>query len=257
MATTTKYPIRWLTYQQRVREDLREALDATEGDEKPFFTEAYMTTLAAPIKQQDDWLLKLLFLQGTILGFLAVGLVSPETKLGAFGFDLKYFEGLREILLAISATIALIVFFLASSRDTAVFMLKIICEYKHQRSTLPFAQYALPSAFSLRIYVPREYDRWIFAMFPQKLFQASAGLLLLVMAGIAFTASLTIHWALIMEIRHNPGLGSWSTAALVYVIVSYVLDVALLANRWLPFPYRDQSELKQWDTAQSTQSVKS
>jgi hypothetical protein len=68
MASSQKFPIRWLTHQQRVREDLVEAIRVTQEGDKPFFTEAYMASLAAPIKQQEEWVLKLLFLQGTLLG---------------------------------------------------------------------------------------------------------------------------------------------------------------------------------------------
>jgi hypothetical protein len=153
-------------------------------------------------------------------------------------------EGLREILLAISATIALIVFGLSSSRDTAIFMLNVICEQTQPKITLPFAKYSLPGPFTLRVYWPHEYERWIFSKFPQKLFLAVIGLLFLTMFGIAIVASFAIHWALIKDIWHHPGLGNWSIAALVYVMVSYVIDLGLLANRWLPFPYKDQSELK-------------
>jgi hypothetical protein len=105
MAASPKYPTRWLTFQQRVRADLEDTFQASKAaGDLTFFTEGYLTSLAAPLKQQEEWIVKLLFFQATILGFLAVGFVSPETKLTVFGFDLKGVDGLREIHLAISAT---------------------------------------------------------------------------------------------------------------------------------------------------------
>lgn len=245
MAALPKYPVRWLTFQQRVRADLLDTFQAAKAaGDPPFFTEAYLASLAAPLKQMEESTIKLFLFQTAILGFLAVGFVSPETKLSLFGFDLKNVDGLREILLAISATIALGIFALASSRDTTIFMLNVICEQTQPQLTLPYAKYALPSAFDLRMYLPREHERWMFARFPKRIFAVIIALLCLTMAGIAIVASFAIHWSLIKHIWRNPGLGNWSIAALVYVFASYFVNLCFLMNRWLPFPYLDQSQLK-------------
>jgi hypothetical protein len=243
MTASSKYPVRWLTFQQRVRADLEETFrTAPEGT--TIFTEAYLASLAAPIKQQEEWMLKLLFLQTTILGFLAVSFVSPDAKIGVFGFDLRAVDGLREILLALSATIALAIFCLVSTRDTAILILNVICEQTQQKSFLPYAKYVLPSAFSLRFYLPREYDRWFFSILPRRAFAMVIAVLLVVMFGIAFVASIAIHWSLIKDIWHHPGLGKWSIAALVYVFTCYLVNICVALNRWLPFPYKDQSFLR-------------
>jgi hypothetical protein len=256
MAASLKYPIRWLTFQQRVRADLVDTFQAAKAAGDPtFFTETYLASLAAPLKQLEETTIKLFLFQAAILGFLAVGFVSPETKLSVFGFDLKNVDGLREILLAISATIALGIFGLASSRDTTIFMLTVICEQTQPQLTLPYAKYALPSAFNLRMYLPREYDRWMFPRFPKKTFAVTIALLCLTMVGIVIVASFAIHWSLIVasfaihwslikEIWRHPGLGNWSIAALVYVFASYFVNLCFLMNRWLPLPYLDQSQLR-------------
>jgi hypothetical protein len=78
------------------------------------------------------------------------------------------------------------------------------------------------------MYLPREYDRWMFPRFPKKTFAVTIALLCLTMVGIVIVASFAIHWSLIKEIWRHPGLGNWSIAALVYVFASYFVNLCFL-----------------------------
>jgi hypothetical protein len=200
--------------------------------------------LLAPVKQEEEWILKLFVLQGSLLGFLAVGFVAPDAKLNLFGVDFKNVDGIREFLLALAATITLFISALTSARDTALTMATAISEQKQDKAFAVYAAFARPSAFNFKIYVPREFDRWIFPKVRGIWFLMTVAILLVVMALIAIVASIAVQIAIIGQIWHHPVIGWWSYAALTYVLSSYTIALIVLVRRSVPFPYVDKSALK-------------
>jgi hypothetical protein len=99
-----KFPIRWLTYKQRVREDVKAAL--AEDNAEEFFDGSFLEKIATSTKQQEDWVLKLLTLQVATIGFLIVGFVAPDAQISLLGLELKNLPGIREVLLVFSSTTA-------------------------------------------------------------------------------------------------------------------------------------------------------
>jgi|SRR6516225_2607110 hypothetical protein len=72
--TIRGFPVRWLTYKQRVREDL-DVLWKAEGAEE-FFGSDYVAKLADAARQLEGWQIKLMVTQTAVVTFLALGFLS-------------------------------------------------------------------------------------------------------------------------------------------------------------------------------------
>ena len=219
---------------------------------KDFFNDAFFAALSAQIKQQEDWVLKLLALQIAIISFLLIGYVSPDAKLSFFGVELKGIQGSREVLLLFSSAIGTAISMLMGSRDAAVNMATAIVEQTTDHDLRPYRAFVAPSAFNMRVYIPREYDRWVFAVLPGRYFALLVAFALIVMALILIAGSLAVHWILIRDIWQHPGMGRWSTATLVFVGASYLINLIMLIRISFPLPYVDKGELKQHSSSAPT-----
>jgi hypothetical protein len=236
------FPIRWLTYKQRISDDVKAILG--NEDASDFFDGDYLSALSTQIKQQEEWLLKIFALQMAIITFLLIGYVSPDTKLSIFGVDLKGIQGSREMLLLLSSALGTFTCMIAASRDAAVYLAEAILQHNEASGLKPFKAFVAPSVFNVRLYLPREYDRWMFAIIPTKIFILPAAICLVVMAIIILSGSFAIHWVLIREIWVNPSLGKWSIATLVFVFASYFVNLVILIRIAVPLPYSDKGALK-------------
>jgi hypothetical protein len=176
--------------------------------------------------------------------FLVIGFTSPDTTLNFFGVALKNVAGIREVLLALSATVALLIMMLVSSRDTTVYLVQGICRRTVDPKFSDYAKFVLPGIFNFRLYIPRQHDRWVFATFVGKATTIIIALLTIFIALATIVVSFAIHVFIIKEIWQHPTIGSWSYFALLYIGAAYVLNLLILFRRTLPFPYKDMGALK-------------
>ncbi|MBI5128589.1 MAG: hypothetical protein HZA66_04045 [Rhodopseudomonas palustris] len=237
-----KKQIRWMTYNQRVSADIESAFRSPDAQE--FFCKEFVDSLAVPIKQQEEWIIKLLTIQFTLVVFLLVGFVSEDVTFHVLGVDLKNIVGLREVLLALSVTAAMFAMLLLSARDTAIHMITEIQKRKSPEAFRHFAAFAAPRAFNFRVYLPREFDDWIFERIPRGVYAFIFFPLLASVFGSLIAVSFVVQWIIITEVWKAPMLGAWSYAAIGYAIAVYLLNCVILLRRSLPFPYYDSSELK-------------
>ncbi|WP_315782686.1 hypothetical protein [Bradyrhizobium sp. SZCCHNPS1003] len=187
-----KFPTKWLTYKQRIQADVREALTQHGADD--FFDHSFVEAIAGQVKQQEEWLLKLFALQAAVIAFLIVGFVSPDAKSSLFSVELKSIQGIREVLLAVSSTAAVFMATLTYSRDAALHVASAVAEGTVASELKHFGVFIIPTAFNVRIYIPREHDRWQFGLWHGKAFVIVAALLIVVMVCIAIAASFAVHW---------------------------------------------------------------
>jgi hypothetical protein len=236
------FPIKWLTYKQRIQADVREALNQHGADD--FFDRSFVEAIAGQVKQQEEWFLKLFALQAAVIAFLIVGFVSPDAKSSLFGLELKSIQGIREVLLAVSSTAAVFMAALACSRDAALHVASAVAKETLPSELRHFGLFTSPTMLNVRVYIPREYDRWQFGLWHGTAFTIVAALLVVTMFCIVIAASLAVHWALILDIWQHPSLGRWSTVALIYVFSTYTFNLVLVLRMALPFPYVDKGALK-------------
>jgi Fe2+ transport system protein B len=237
-----KFPTRWLTYNQRIDADLDDAF--TDPGAKEFFDNNYMASLVAPIKQQEDWILKLVGIQFTIVLFLVVGFASKDVTVNFFGIALGNVPGIKEVLLGISATVALFIAMLTSARDTTLCLVESISKRTTNKTFAAYEKFALPSHFNFRLYLPREYNRWIFAKKPTKVVTVTIALLSLFLMIAFIVAATAIQVVFIREIWKHPTIGFWSYFSLAYILAAYFLHLLIFLRRSVPFPYEDKSMLK-------------
>src|SRR5882762_6193196 len=111
-----RFPTVWLTYKARIRGDFDRAYSAEGGAE--YFDSDYFSRLCAQIKQLEDWLIKLFVLQISLTGFQVIGFVGNDASISLFGITLKQATGVKEILIAFYAFIAVATWMIIISRDT-------------------------------------------------------------------------------------------------------------------------------------------
>lgn len=232
-AAPEKFPIRWLTYNQRISADLDDTF--ADPDAKEFFDHDYMTDLIAPLKQQEDWMLKLFGIQFTIILFLIVGFASKDTTVTFFGVPLGNVPGIKEALLAISATVALFIMLLTGSRDTTLSLVQSIAERTTDPKFAAYEKFALPSYYNVRLYLPRQYDRWLFATKLTKAVTVIIALLSISIMVALVVASAAIQVVIVRDIWQHPTIGFWSYFSLVYVLAAYLLNLLILLRRSVPF----------------------
>ncbi|QOZ26157.1 hypothetical protein [Bradyrhizobium sp. CCBAU 51753] len=229
----------WLTYQKRIDADLDDAF--REAGAETFFSQEYVRRLAEPIKQLDEWLLKLFVVQFAIIGFLAVEFVSTDATFSLFGLSLKNAPGLKEILLALSATIAIAIGVMTATRDTTVSIIQGILKRTVDKRFVEYETFAAPAGFHFKLYLPREHKRGYFPTRSGKVVTIAIAVLGFLIALSTIAASLAVHWMIIKDIWLHPTLGNWSYFVLSYVASSYALNLLVLLKRTLPFPYEDST----------------
>lgn len=234
--------IKWMTYRQRIQADLDDAFSNDNATD--FFGEDYVRQLSEPLKQQDEWLLKLFALQFAILSFLLVGFGTADATFSVFGISLKQTTGLKEVLLVMSATIGVAIMVISSARDTAIFLIQGICKRLVDPRYIHFAKFAFPVGFHFRMYHPREYERWQFSTIAGKGTSVAVGVLAILVGLALFALSFIVQWIIIKDIWKNPTLGNWSYFALAYVALVYALNLLVAIKLYVPFPYHDKSALR-------------
>lgn len=238
-----RFPTRWLTYKRRVRDDV-ELLYKTEKG-KEFFGDKYVEALKASAKQLEEWEIKLFVLQVGIYIFVVIGLFVSDTSFSLFGISLKQSPGVKEILLAFSASLAVIIYSITQSKQLRLTVIEKITELKEDPALLAFAKLAGPAPFHLNVYIARQFDRWILSTFLTKTIFILLSLLsvLFVLSLVAISFSIWIY--LLIDIMRKPTLGLWSYIALIHSAIAVFLCVMWFIRAYLPLPFRDMEVLQE------------
>ena len=242
-ASRRRFPVKWLTYKARVRDDIDRVFQTEDG--RSFFDEKYLTALSESTRTLERWEVKLLIFQFSISLFILIGLISSETSISVFGVTLKQMPGLKEIFLALSATLAVIVYAISQSKTLRLIVIEKITELKTNEKFLIFAKLASPAPYEMVAYITRQHDRWVFSTALTKSIMIAIGLLsiFIFVALLGFSIGLWIF--LYLEILSWPTLGGWSYLILSYSSIAYALCILWLIRAHLPLPFRDMQALKE------------
>ena len=242
-ADRRRFPVKWLTYKGRVRDDIDKLFQTDDG--RPFFDDKYLTALSESTKTLERWEIKLLVLQFSISLFILIGLVSADTSISVFGVTLKQMPGLKELFLALSATLAVVVYAISQSKTLRLTVIEKITELNTNEKFLSFAKLASPAPYQMVAYIARQHDKWVFSTALTKSIMIAIGVLsiLLFVALLGFSIGLWVF--LYLDILNRPTLGGWSYLILSYSSVAYSLCILWLICAYLPLPFRDMQALKE------------
>jgi hypothetical protein len=249
-AERKRYPTRWLSYRARIRDDLKRAFEAPNA--KEFFSKAYVDAVSAEARRLEDWNVKLLSIQFGIMAFLVVGFVSSDVSVSIFGVSLKNATGLKEVLLALSATVGMVSLFISSSRDTLVYIIDGITDLSADKTFSAYAKLSIPTQFNLKTYVGKQYELWVFPTFITKILFAIIVMLIVVLFFLVIAFSIGVSGMLFLDIYRNPTLGIWSGAILIYVTIAWALALIWAVRFNAPLPYKDMNVLQKLAALQET-----
>jgi hypothetical protein len=237
-----RFPIRWLTYRARVQRDVEAAFKLPNG--KEIFDYNYVEGVTNAIKQLEDWQVKCMSVSFAISAFLIIGFITDNASVSLFGVSLKQVAGLKEVLLAFSATIGVVLLMLTQSKEALIAVLAKLAELSTDKVVLPVVSLATRSSFHFKPYLPRQYDEWIFPTIFTKLLSLLTNVLVVGVVLFVFAGSLGLTLLLGFQIYRHPTLGIWSTVILYYVGAVFLLSIVATIRLNLPMPYRDKSDLK-------------
>jgi hypothetical protein len=236
------YPVRWLTYKARIREDLKGLYADPEG--KKFFSKEYLDSLATEARRLESWEIKLIIIQVTIGIFLIVSLFSANASISLFGVSLNNTAGVKEIVLALSSTISVISLVITSSKNNLLHIIEAIIELSTPKNLVDLAKLATATSFGMKTYVARQYERWVFSTFlPKLLF----GLLVALGLGIfvfILIFSIVLYAMLFLDIYHRPTMGGWSAVVLVYAGITWIFGLVWLLRFVAPLPFQDKGPVR-------------
>lgn len=235
------FPLVWLTYKARLRLDLDRSYSV--DPDADYFTPEYADRLSVQVKQSEDWLLKLILFQIGLMAFQIVGLLNKDASMSLLGVTIQNVAGIKEVVLAIYATMALLTWFMLMSRDTGLAVLEHLVELSSDHKARELAKLARPAAFNLRFIFPRQYDDWIFATWPTKWLTLLFFICLALISFAAICASAVVNAALIVLVYRNPTLGDWSIYTIYYAIAVFGVGVLFLVLYYFPLPFRDHRVL--------------
>lgn len=238
-----KFPIRWLTYKQRIVLDIERAFKSPAA--KNAFPPDFIQNLTKSIERSEGWIIKLFSFQFSITAFFILGFISDKPSLSLLGISLTDVVGLKEVLLAIWTMLGAINAIIGTSRDTLVLVAdEVFARQQGNNELLPLAKLSLPASFNIRVYTPREFDDWLFSTWSAKtLFAVLTTLATLIFFSVlifSFLFSLYVF----RDIYNHPTLGSWSYTLLIFSGIVYVFTLLWVLRFGLPLPYRDKSGFK-------------
>jgi hypothetical protein len=120
----------------------------------------------------------------------------------------------------------------------------MIFEKIEDEDFLPFTKLTLPTAFNLRVYIPRQYDQWIFSMALTQIAFAVMSFLLVAAFVIMVGFSIALSAYVLLEIYKEPTLGVWSYILFAYSAIVLAGSILWFVRFNFPLPYRDKSSLK-------------
>jgi len=242
LKVTRRFPIRWLTYRKRIWRDVDQLLDSSDG--KVVFDYDYVQRTTDAVKELEGWQIKVMSLSLAVIAFQVVSYVTADASVSLFGVSVKQGGSVREILVALVSTLAVLMTICTHSKEILIAVLERITELSTDKASLQFARLATRSSFQIKVYVPQQFNDWIFPT----LFTRFLSLTLWVLWSAAFfflmLASTALQVFLAYEIYRHPTLGIWSTAIVYYVMGAFILVFFAAIKLHCPLPYRDKSDLK-------------
>jgi hypothetical protein len=242
-AKQRRFPIRWLTYKQRVRDDIGRLYLTEKG--RAFFDDKFISALSSSAKQLEDWEIKLLLSQVGISAFILMGFVSTEVSISIFGVSLKQAAGLKELLLALSATVSVATYAVSQSKILKLIVIDKLTELRTDPEFIAFAKLAAPASYQMNMYIAKQYDKWIFStpLTKSVTFVLTTLFVSFFLLMLGFSVGLWV--CLFYEILRAPSVGIWSYFALAYCSVAYALCILWLMRAGVPLPFRDMHALQQ------------
>jgi hypothetical protein len=237
-----RFPVRWLTYRSRIREDVKVLYARPEG--KQFFSKEYVDGLSAEARRLESWEIRLIVVQLTIGIFLIVGFLSTNASVTFFGLSFKDAAGIKEIMLALSATISVLSIIISYSKNALLYVTEVVIELSTSQEFVPFARLPTATAFSLKSYFARQYERWVFSTFITKLLFAMLVGLAAALVFIVIAFSTVLYVMLFLDIYHRPTLGGWSTAILVYAAIAWIFCLISVIRFSAPLPFQDRGPVR-------------
>lgn len=237
------FPRRWLTYRRRVREDVDAAYQTEAG--KSLFDEKYVAALTVSVQQIEQWQIKLFAYQFSLGIFVTLALLPSDASFTLFGVSLKNAVGFKELILAVWSLLAVPSFALDHTRQLRLIVIEKLTELKAPEEVLGFAKLGTAAPFNVGIYLPKQYNDWVFPT----LLPSRASFATLTVLGALWLFALVIYstflWAyLLLQIWMAPTLGIWSYVVVVHAFGTGVMCVLWLAHAHLPMRYRDAQALK-------------
>lgn len=232
-----KFPTVWLTYRERIKLDLANV--HTKDVEDRFFNDAYIGKVATQEKQLADWVVKLFVVQIALTIFQVIGFISADGSISIFGVTLKQAAGVKEMVLALSATITLATWIVMVSRDTCQAIIDTLLELNFSEEFLRYAKIAEQTPFNLKFLTPKIYERYLFATRFNKWTRALFGVVVLVLFLAVFLFTLSVNVFFFLAIYWNPTLGVWSMLLLGYVSLVVLFGVLFFIRFYIPQPFSD------------------
>ena len=166
-----------------------------------------------------------------------------DASISLFGVTLKQAAGVKEVLLAFYCFVALATWFVTVSRDTILAVSERLIELSTKQPLTNFGKLTAPTFFSMKVYLPRAYEDWIFPTPTNKVLFATFCIVgvLLFLATCLFSFAINIFF--FVDIYRHPTLGVWSTLILAFVCLTILFGVLLIIRFHFPLPYSDQSSV--------------
>jgi hypothetical protein len=114
-----------------------------------------------------------------------------------------------------------------------------LTELRSDEKFVTFAKLATPSSFNIHVYIARQFDKWVFPTFINRLTMTVLSLLFAILLITMIALSLILWVYLNVQILRELSLGIWSYAALVYSWLAYTLCVLWLIRAHSPLPFKD------------------
>jgi hypothetical protein len=223
-----------------------------EDGGKELFDDKYVLALADGARALEKSEIKLTLCQFAISAFIILGLLSSDASISLFGVSLKQATGLKEILVALSATLAVATIAVSQSKQLRLSVIDRLIELKTDAKFVAFAKLAAPASFNLQIYVARQFDKWIFPTLLTKSTMILLALLLFALFVSLFALSIALSVYLNVEIFRKPSLGDWSYVALGYTWLAYVVSVLWLIRAHFPLPFKDMHVIQELEALRKT-----
>lgn len=232
-----KFPTVWLTYRERIKLDLANVHAKDKADH--FFNESYMSKVSAQQKQLADWTIKLLVAQIALTVFQVIGFISAEGSISIFGVTLKQAAGVKEMVLALSATVGLVTWIVMLSRDNCQAIIDTLLELNYSEEFLRYAKIGEQTPFNLKFLTPPIYEQYLFATRFNKATRVLFGVVILVLFLALLVFSLAANVFFFLSIYWKPTLGAWSFLVLGYVSAVVLFGILFFVRFYIPQPFSD------------------
>jgi len=233
-------PVRWLTLSSLWRDRLHDALQTNAGERE--LDQGFIDRLQARRSFIEVSYWKLAITQTVLLAALFLNAVVLPAEFSIAGLSAKQVGAMKEIILFVSATIAIVVAFLSVQRHALKTVSAVWAKKKYSPEVFEFADLLFGDAFMQlpnimvspgRSRLPTAFLNLIYLLF----------VVLIVSWVICYIlANLVLYAVIVVDVATAPSLPAfWSTAIVVYAAIAYSINLVLSILLWAPMPYRDYS----------------